>query len=231
MNAAVLAYGLTVGGRDGAKTALRDFWRRICARGAVSARCSRRSWDRLTHNHGLENSPAYLVFDILTPAVLALPAQSAELQPAARQSLEAVVDFEQLQPRLGGQAVPLGHQRAHLQGPDLHLRARSRADAVLASACLPFMFQAVEIDGEALLGRRLHGQPGHLPADLPLRQRRTSSSSTSTRSNRPDVPTTARDIMNRINEISFNSSLMREMRAIAFVSRLIEDGKLCDARR
>jgi NTE family protein len=46
--------------------------------------------------------------------------------------------------------------------------------------------------------------------------------------NRPDVPTTARDIMNRVNEISFNSSLMREMRAIAFVSRLIEDGKLKD---
>ena len=49
------------------------------------------------------------------------------------------------------------------------------------------------------------------------------------RERRREVPTTARDIMNRINEISFNSSLMREMRAIAFVSRLIEDGKLCDA--
>jgi NTE family protein len=47
--------------------------------------------------------------------------------------------------------------------------------------------------------------------------------------NRPDVPVTARDIMNRINEISFNSSLMREMRAIAFVGRLIEDGKMCDS--
>jgi NTE family protein len=44
--------------------------------------------------------------------------------------------------------------------------------------------------------------------------------------NRPDVPTTARDIMNRVNEISFNSSLMREMRAIAFVSRLIDEGRL-----
>ena len=45
---------------------------------------------------------------------------------------------------------------------------------------------------------------------------------------RPDVPTTAREIMNRINEISFNSSLMREMRAIAFVTKLIDDGKLDD---
>jgi NTE family protein len=41
------------------------------------------------------------------------------------------------------------------------------------------------------------------------------------------VPTSARDIMNRVNEISFNSSLMREMRAIAFVGRMVEDGKLC----
>ena len=48
---------------------------------------------------------------------------------------------------------------------------------------------------------------------------------------RPDVPTTAREIMNRINEISFNSSLMREMRAIAFVTKLIDDGKLQGRRR
>jgi NTE family protein len=50
---------------------------------------------------------------------------------------------------------------------------------------------------------------------------------------RPDKPTSAGDIMNRVNEISFNSSLMREMRAIAFVTKLIDDGKLSqgDAKR
>ena len=50
---------------------------------------------------------------------------------------------------------------------------------------------------------------------------------------RPDRPTSAREIMDRVNEISFNSSLMREMRAVAFVTKLIDDGKLSngDAKR
>jgi len=44
---------------------------------------------------------------------------------------------------------------------------------------------------------------------------------------RPDLPHTATEIMNRINEISFNSSLMREMRAIDFVTQLIDSGSKC----
>ena len=226
MNAAVLAYGLTVGGREGAQAGARATSGGASRTPRCSARCSRRSSTGCTHNHGLENSPALPRLRHADPAAVALPAQPAELQPAARSVLEAGRRLRAAAPRLGRQAVPLGDQRAHRQGPDLHLRTRSRADAVLASACLPFLFQAVEIDGEAYWDGGYMGNPAHLPADLRLRVARTWSSSTSTRSNRPDVPTTARDIMNRINEISFNSSLMREMRAIAFVNRLIDDGKL-----
>ena len=51
MNAAVLAYGLTDGGRDGAKTALRDFWRRVC-HAALFSPLQPSLFDRLTHNHG-----------------------------------------------------------------------------------------------------------------------------------------------------------------------------------
>ena len=65
MNATVMAYGMTVGGRDGAKTALRDFWRRI-SHAALFSPLQPSFFDRLTHNHGLENSPAHLVFDILS---------------------------------------------------------------------------------------------------------------------------------------------------------------------
>ena len=143
--------------------------------------------------------------------------------------LEQAVDFDAAARELAPVKLFLSATNVRtgkVQG--LHRRRRSRADAVLASACLPFMFQAVEIDGEAYWDGGYMGNPAHLPADLPLRQPRTSSSSTSTRSSGPDVPTTATEIMNRINEISFNSSLMREMRAIAFVTRLIDDGKLRD---
>ena len=113
---------------------------------------------------------------------------------------------------------------------DLRRRTRSRADAVLASACLPFMFQAVEIDGEHYWDGGYMGNP----AIFPLIYDCDSADVVVVHINpieRPDVPTTARDIMNRINEISFNSSLMREMRAIAFVTKLIDDGKLERRRR
>jgi NTE family protein len=99
--------------------------------------------------------------------------------------------------------------------------------AVLASACLPTMFQAVEIDGETYWDGGFMGNPPLFPliyncqsADIlvvhlnPL--------------NRNEVPRTADEILNRMNEVSFNSSLMREMRAVSFITKLIREGKLND---
>jgi NTE family protein len=108
-------------------------------------------------------------------------------------------------------------------------RGELSVDAALASACLPFMFQAVEINGEAYWDGGYMGNPALFPliyncdsADIliihinPLERR--------------EIPKTASDILNRINELSFNSSLMREMRAISFVTRLI-DQNLLNAKR
>ena len=94
-------------------------------------------------------------------------------------------------------------------------------DAVMASACLPFLFQAVEIDGEAYWDGGYMGNP----AIFPLIYGCESPDVLIVHINpmkRPDVPATANEILNRINEISFNSSLMREMRAIDFVTKLID---------
>jgi NTE family protein len=89
------------------------------------------------------------------------------------------------------------------------------------------MFQTVEIDGEGYWDGGYMGNP----AIFPLIYGSTTNDVVIVHINplnRDEIPKTARDIMNRINEISFNSSLMREMRAIAFVSHLIEDGQLQD---
>ncbi len=99
------------------------------------------------------------------------------------------------------------------------------ADAVLASACLPPYFQAVEIDGEH------YWDGGYLgnPAIYPLIYRRGSHDVIIvqvTAIRRDELPASAADVLHRINEISFNSSLMREMRAIAFATRLIDNGEL-----
>ena len=102
-------------------------------------------------------------------------------------------------------------------------------DQVLASGCLPFMFHTVEIEGEAYWDGGYMGNP----AIFPLIYGSETNDVVIVHINplnRKEIPKSAKDIMNRINEISFNSSLMREMRAIAFVSHLIDDGQLNDEK-
>jgi NTE family protein len=100
-------------------------------------------------------------------------------------------------------------------------------EAVLASACLPPLFQAVEIDGEHYWDGGYMGNPPIFPLIYGCHSRDVIIVHINP-IERVRLPTTAGEIINRINEISFNSSLMREMRAIAFVSRLIDDGKVLD---
>jgi len=96
---------------------------------------------------------------------------------------------------------------------------------VMASACLPFLFRAVEIDGEP------YWDGGYLanPAIFPFFSRTASDDVLLVQINpleRREVPTSRKDIMNRINEITFNASLMSEFRAIEFVDRLIDQHRL-----
>lgn len=223
-NATVLAYGLTLGGREGARAALRDFWRRV-SHAATFSPLQPSLLDRLTHNHGLENSPAHLVFDIMSRLLSPYQLNPLNYNPL-RKVLEAVVDFERLR---RSTAVRLFLSATNVRTGKVRIFSCQEVtvDAVLASACLPFLHQAVEIDGEAYWDGGYMGNP----AIFPLIYHCRSPDVVIVHINpieRPDVPNTARDIMNRINEISFNSSLMREMRAIAFVSRLIEEGKLAE---
>jgi NTE family protein len=99
------------------------------------------------------------------------------------------------------------------------------ADVIMASACLPFLFRAVEIEGEP------YWDGGYLanPAIFPFFSATESDDVLLVQINpleRREVPTSRKDIMNRINEITFNSSLMSEFRAIEFVDRLIDQGRL-----
>ncbi len=99
------------------------------------------------------------------------------------------------------------------------------SDVLLASACLPTVFQAVEIEGEDYWDGGYTGNPAlfplfapDLPSDIVVVNINPME--------RKDTPREARDILNRINEISFNSSLLRELRAINFVQRLLDDGRM-----
>ncbi len=219
MNAALLAYGLSVGGREGAKTALANFWRKI-AGSAMFSPLQPTLIDRLFHNHSLELSPAFMMMDIMTRVFSPYETNPFNYNPL-RNVLEAAVDFEKLRHDsplrlfLSATNVRQGKVRV-FRNPEI------TSDAVLASACLPFMFQAVEIDGEPYWDGGYMGNPALFPLiyDCESRDIVVVHINPIMRS---ETPKNARDILNRINEISFNSSLMREMRAISFVTKLIDD--------
>jgi NTE family protein len=226
MNAVVMAYGMTQGGREGAKKALTGFWRRVAHAGMVSP--MQPTWfERAQHNHSLENSPAFVMFDLVTRLYSPYQFNPLNYNPL-RKVLEESVDFAMLREKsslkLFLSATNVRSGKVKIFGND-----EVSADAVLASACLPFMFQAVTINGESYWDGGYMGNP----AIFPLIYKCESRDIVVVHINpieRMETPTTARDILNRINEISFNSSLMREMRAIAFVTKMIDDGTIDEGK-
>ena len=226
MNASVLGYGLTIGGAEGAREQLEKFWKKISDEGAKGP-LQPSMIDKMMGNNSLDNSPAFMFFDILSRLM-----SPYELNPMNLNPLRDVLEASSISTccaRVARSSCSCRRPTSDRQGPDVREpRDRPRPGPRLGLPAVPVPERDDRRRG--LLGRRLHGQPGDFPADLRQRRRTTSSSSTSTRSNRPEIPKTAKDILNRINEISFNSSLMREMRAIAFVSHLIDDGQLDDQK-
>ncbi|MEZ5668948.1 MAG: patatin-like phospholipase family protein [Alphaproteobacteria bacterium] len=224
MNAAVLAYGLAEGGREGAQRALAAFWRRVAHAGIMSP--LQPTWiDRLTHNHAMDTSPAFILFDMMTRLLSPYQFNPMNLNPL-RDVLDQSVDFAVVRAK---SPIKLFLSATNVRSGKIRVFKDQEvtADAVMASACLPFLFRAVEIDGEAYWDGGYMGNP----AIYPLIYNCQSPDVVLVHINpieRDDVPTTAAAILNRINEISFNSSLIREMRAIAFVTRLIDEGKVSD---
>ena len=219
MNAAVLAYGLTVGGADGAREALTNFWRRV-SHAASTGPLQPTLFDRMTNNKSLENSPVFIWFDLLSRLASPYQLNPNNFNPL-RNVLEASVDFDAIHHSKCPIKVFLCATNVRSGKVKVFRNEEIGVDAVLASACLPFMFQAVEIDGEAYWDGGYMGNP----ALYPLIYHCDSEDVLIIHINpmrRDEVPRTATDIMNRVNEISFNSSLMREMRAIAFVTKLVE---------
>ena len=226
MNAVVLAYGLGEGGREGARTALAGFWRRV-SHAAAMGPLQPSFVDRALHNHALDYSPAFIMLDLMSRLMSPYQLNPGNYNPL-QHVLEQSVDFERLRER---SPVKLFLSATNVRTGKVKVFGNEEitSDAVMASACLPFMFQAVEIDGEAYWDGGYMGNP----AIFPLIYGCDSPDVLVVHINpleRPEIPRTATEIMNRINEISFNSSLMREMRAIAFVSELIDEGAICNRK-
>jgi NTE family protein len=172
-------------------------------------------------NHSLRFSPAFVMIDLMTRLFSPYEFNPLNRNPL-KKVLEESVDFEALRNSECPIKLFLSATNVRTGKVKVFERREIHSQHVLASGCLPFMFQAVEVDGEHYWDGSYMGNP----AIFPLIYNCESKDIVIVHINpleREDVPRTAMEILNRVNEISFNSSLMREMRAICFVTRLIEE--------
>ena len=222
MNAVVFAAGWAENGRTGARERLDRFWNRIADVGAFSP-IQRTVIDTLMGNWRVDTSPGYLAADLMGRMLSPYQTNPLNLNPL-RDVLADVVDID-LARYASGLNLFLCATNVHTGKVKVFDNKELSLDSVMASACLPFAFQAVEIDGEHYYDGGYMGNP----AIFPLAYNSDCRDVVIVQINplyRPEVPKTAREILDRVNEITFNSSLMREMRAVHFVNRLIAGGKL-----
>lgn len=224
MNAVLLAHGLTKGGPAEAKRVLEDFWRKIAAAGRLTP--FRRSWlDRLDGGWSLDRSPWLALMDIARQFVSPYQSNPLDLNPL-RDILESMVDFAALRRQ---QEIALHIAATNVQNGTAVIFSTPDLDArhVMASACLPLLFQAVEIDGIA------YWDGGYLcnPPLLPLLQPGPASHLVVVPINphcRPGTPRTSREILNRLNEITFNASLSSGLESLGRINALLDRGELAD---
>jgi NTE family protein len=225
MNAAVFAYGLAVDGRDGARKALAGYWKRVSDAASLGP-LQPSPIDRMLGDHKLASSPAFSLMGFVTRVLSPYEFNPSDYNPL-RNVVEQSIDFEVL--RHPDCPVKLFLSATNVRTGKVKVFAGQEisVSAVMASACLPTMFHAVDIDGEAYWDGGYMGNP----ALFPLIYNCKSADIVIVHINplyRKELPYAAGDILNRINEISFNSSLMREMRAVSFVTGLVKQKRIVD---
>ena len=216
MNAVVMVEGWLGGGIDGARSQLETFWRRASLDGSLSP--AQRAllglmlgfWSKAWTN-------------VIAPRFSPYRTNPLNINPL-RDAIEALIDFDRVR-ACNDVALFVSATNVWTGKVAIFKTPELTADHLMASACLPTVFQAVEIDGVPYWDGGYMGNPALFPLiyesvtdDIllvqinPLERRQT--------------PRTAREIHDRLNEITFNGNLLRELRAVAFVKRLIEEGKL-----
>ncbi len=215
MNAVLLAYGYLKDGREGAKKALYDFWFTI-SRAAAFGPFHRSIWDILAGRWSLDYSPMFIGYDLTSRLLSPYDLNPGKLNPL-RSILREQIDFDALAESPIKLFINATNVRTG-QGRVFHNKELS-ADVLLASSCLPTLYQAVEIDGEVYWDGGFTGNP----TITPLVQECLSSDTILVQINpieRPGTPRTAREVLNRVNEIAFNATLMKELRMMALLRRM-----------
>jgi NTE family protein len=222
INAVMLADGLARGGPNEARKRLADVWRAVSTNGDLSP-LERTVTDRLLSFVPYEGSPVQAWFDAVSRFWSPYDFNPLNINPL-KDVVERFVDFEKLR-SYGERQLFVSATNVFTGRLRIFPREKITAEVVTASACLPMVFQAVEIDGIPYWDGGYMGNPAIFPFF-----RTTDTEDVLIVSINPlqrnMTPRTQNEIVNRINEITFNSSLIAEYRAIDFVTRLIDQGKL-----
>jgi len=219
MNAVVLADGWVKGGAQGARAALDAYWDRV-ARAAMFSPLQRTPLDRLMGRWTLDTSPMFTGFEMM--ARLFSP---YDLNPRGFHPLTSILDESIEFKNLAQCPIKLFVTATNVRtGRGRVFRnAEITPDVLLASACLPTLFQAVEIDGEAYWDGGYSGNPTITPLIRESNAKDTILVQINPRE-RPGTPRTASEILNRLNEVSFNATLMKELRMIALLRQAADPG-------
>lgn len=221
MNAVILAAGLEQGGREGARRALHDFWKAVSDAARLSP-MRRTVWDRLKSDYSLDNSPGYLMVEGLSQMFSPYQFNPLDWNPL-RDLVQRKVDFDAVN-RSGRIKVHLTATNVRTGQPHIFSTGQISCDAVMASACLPQMYRAVMIDGEAYWDGGFASNPALFPLVLDSETGDTLIVQLNPQ-RREKLPYTAREIINRMNEISFNTSLIKELRSLEILRQMVAEGK------
>jgi len=219
MNAAVLVDGYAKGGAESARRALRNFWRRVSEAARFSP-LRRGPLDVLLGRWTLDSSPVYVAMDLMSRLL-----SPYDINPGGRNPLRAIlaelVDFE----HLGQAPIKLFVTATNVRTGRARVFRNNDVtpDVLLASACLPTMFQAIEIDGEPYWDGGYSGNP----TITPLIRECKSQDTILVQINpveREGSPRSAPEILNRLNEVSFNAVLLKELRMMALLRQVANPG-------
>ncbi|MGH9806794.1 MAG: patatin-like phospholipase family protein [Terriglobia bacterium] len=219
MNACAVVDGLAQGGRDKACEKLKSFWMAVSKTARFSP-IQRSYLDKLLGRWTLDYSPSFIWSKAFFRQVSPYVFNPFDVNPL-RTIIAATFDFDAIN-RCQAVRLFLGATNVRTGRPKVFRQPRISVDAVLASACLPFLSHSVEVDGEHYWDGGYMGNPPLFPLidetdarDLILIKVNPFE--------RPDVPRTAYEIDNRLNEITFNASLIKELRSLYFLKEIIHE--------
>lgn len=228
MNAVVYAYGKMKGGPEGGREALHNYWYNISKAGDMYSPIKLLPWEMWQGNGNVDHSLSFWLFETMTRLWSPYQFNPFNINPLRNVLLEAV-DFDELH---ACKCTTLFISATNVRTGKIKIFRNEEItpDVVLASACLPLLFQAVEIDGEHYWDGGFMGNP----ALFPLFYHVNSSDVIILHINpmiQDELPTDPVNIQDRLNEITFNSSLLKELRAVAFVTKLLDEGWLKEEYR